>query len=140
MSERFRVYDKIVDKYLPDTGEGNSKATQAVTAVTKLIYKWFNDGDVYDNTYSMDGWCNNLSSYANWLYDKIPRTRNCLLKIANCTTESEYEEILLELAALVYDEQYLESLQNHASSGTIYKHEGPFKFVENDDYYDDDEY
>lgn len=46
-------YDEVIELYLPDRGEGKTKATQIVTAVNKLIYKWFNDGDVYDNTYHM---------------------------------------------------------------------------------------
>lgn len=36
--EYFRKFKKINDKYLPDYGEGNTFASQAVTAVNKLIY------------------------------------------------------------------------------------------------------
>lgn len=41
---------ELEKKYLPENGEGNSLASQAVTAVSKLVYKWFNDGDVYDKS------------------------------------------------------------------------------------------
>ena len=58
----FNKFKELNNKYLPDMGEGETKATQVVTAVTKLVYKWYNDGDVYDNTYMMKGWCNDLSS------------------------------------------------------------------------------
>ena len=65
-------YDKpefkaINSEYLPARGEGETKATQIVTAVNKLVYKWYNDGDVFDNTGALSGWANDLSSYANWL-------------------------------------------------------------------------
>ena len=43
--------DELLDKYLPDEGEGKTMATQAVTAMCKIVYRWYNDGDVFDNTY-----------------------------------------------------------------------------------------
>lgn len=46
----YNKYDDILEEYLPSTGEGDSLASQMVTAVNKLIYKWYNDDDVYDNT------------------------------------------------------------------------------------------
>ena len=62
-------FDGLMDKYLPMHGEGETKATQIVTAVNKLVYKWYNDGDVFDNTLHLEGWANDLSDYANWLAD-----------------------------------------------------------------------
>ena len=53
---------------------------QAVTAVSKLVYKWFNDGDVYDNRFALPGWANDLSSYANWIEKYIPNTFTFLEK------------------------------------------------------------
>ena len=44
----FRKFEPFNRQYLPDRGEGDTLATQAATAVTKLVYKWYNDGDVYD--------------------------------------------------------------------------------------------
>ena len=64
----WNYYDKIealIDKYMSDRGEGENKASQTVTAINKLVYKWYNDGDVYDNTHYLDGWANDISSYAN---------------------------------------------------------------------------
>ena len=71
----FNKFKQINDSYLPDTGEGDTMATQICTAVNKLIYGWYNDGDVYDNTYMIDGWCNDLSSYANWLYGHVSASK-----------------------------------------------------------------
>lgn len=45
--------NELEDKYLPNSGEGDNMATQAVTATSKLIYKYFNDGDVFDNNYHL---------------------------------------------------------------------------------------
>ena len=61
-------FNALIEEYMPWRGEGDTKASQVATAVNKLIYKWWNDGDVFDNVHSgMDGWVNDLSSYANWL-------------------------------------------------------------------------
>ena len=58
----FDHFDEVFGKYLPNVGEGNTMASQISTAVCKLVYKWFNDGDVYDNS-CYDGGGNDLSSF-----------------------------------------------------------------------------
>lgn len=77
--EYFNKFKEINNKYLPDRDEGKTKASQVVTAVNKLIYKWYNDGDVFDNHYFLAGWWNDLSSYANWLYEN---TNNRVKKLS----------------------------------------------------------
>lgn len=52
----YDVYEPLIKSIFPIGGEGESKGEQLVTAVNKLIYKWYNDGDVFDNTgYMTDG-------------------------------------------------------------------------------------
>ena len=79
----FNIFHDINDKYLPDSGEGDNMATQTVTAVNKLVYKWYNDGDVYDNSTAsgLDGWGNDLSDYANWLAKNIDGCKDILDRI-----------------------------------------------------------
>lgn len=135
----FDNFEKITDEYLPATGEGDTKATQAVTAACKIIYKWFNDGDVFDNQYGMEGFGNDLSSYANWLYKYCPDTQSILARIYDCYTEGEYTDILADLADSVLDIYYLDELSQMPKAGSIYDCDGPFAFVEtDDDEYDDD--
>lgn len=134
-------FEKITDKYMPVRGEGETKASQIVTAVNKLVYKWYNDGDVFDNTYYLSGWCNDLSSYANWL-EKYTEASRILHGILGCFTESDYEELLKDLADKLLDEEYLIKQNEIEKLGTIYKCEGKFKFEESyeeDDYDDYDE-
>lgn len=131
----FNKFDGITDKYLPTTGEGETRATQLVTAITKLVYKWYNDGDVYDNTYALDGWCNDLSSYANWIYDNYADSQTILEEIASIYTEGEYEGILKQLADKLLAEPFLSAENNKAATGTIYKCNGVFKFEEHEDEY-----
>ena len=132
-------YDKfetVMEKYLLERGEGETKATQIVTAVNKLIYKWYNDGDVFDNTFFLEGWANDLSDYANWLYENT-ETENILDKISSCMWDREYEELLKELADKLLDEEYLYIQNKFDKVGTIYDCNGKFKYEEQreEDYY-----
>lgn len=140
--EYFDRYTTVIEKYLPNRGEGATKATQAVTAVNKLIYKWFNDGDVYDNTHTLTGWLNNLSSYANWLDEHIPACMPILARIGEIGTQAEYEHILKDLADTVLgNEDLLDELNHSDLEGTIYDCPGPYEFVEGcEEDEDEDEY
>lgn len=127
MNTTFTAFEKKTKKYLPSTGEGDNKATQAVTAATKLIYKWFNDGDVFDNNYGLEGWANNLSSYANWLSNYIEGADLILADIRDCDTEEKYEKLLEDLADFMLSLD-LEELATHESISSIYKCDGPYSF------------
>ena len=128
----FDKFDVLDRKYLPSWGEGENMATQIITAVCKLIYKWYNDGDVYDNTHYMVGWANDLSSYANWL-DKYTGATYILDRIEDCKTDDGYEHILKDLADAMYDVEFLAMMEKKQKVGTIYDCDGKFKFVERDD-------
>ena len=149
MSVSWDYYDKFDDvekKYLPAMGEGETMATQMVTAVTKLVYKWYNDGDVYDNSYRMDGWANDLSSYANWLNKYIPETSPILARISTCEDESDYEDVLKDLTDTTHTEKLLNYYENIHKKGSIYDCDGPFVWTDEeeeddeDDWYEDDYY
>ncbi len=131
----FNKFEIITGKYLPLEGEGETKASQIVTAVTKLVYKWYNDGDVYDNTGSMTGWANDLSSYANWLR-KYTGAAGILDRIRDCWNEGQYEDILKALADKLLDDEDLEQLAKQEKVDSIYEAEGPYQFIE---YSDEDE-
>lgn len=132
----FDKFEPIINKYMPDRGEGETMASQIVTAVNKLIYKWYNDGDVYDNTRGLPGWANDLSDYANWLYKYVPKTQYTLDLIEEVSTDGGYEEILQLLADLTLNEEFLSKYTDEKCLGSIYNCNGPFKFI---DLYDDDE-
>ena len=143
MAVDWGYYDKfegLIDKYMPMRGEGETKASQIVTAVNKLVYKWYNDGDVFDNTHCLKGWANDLSDYANWLYYHTD-TRNILDKIALCFLDGDYEELLKELADKLLNEEYLAEQNKVEKVESIYNCVGKFKYVEyneDEDDYDND--
>ena len=140
MAVNWGYYDKfeaVNEKYLPTQGEGETVATQIATAVNKLVYKWYNDGDVFDNTHHMVGWANDLSSYANWLYEHTKDAWKTLNKIVKCYNDGDYEELLKELADKLLDESYLAERDKEEKVGTVYNCDGRFKYVEHSD--DDEE-
>lgn len=136
-SEYFDQFDAISDKYLPAFGDGETLATQAVTAVNRLIAKWYINGDIYDNTHAMHGWYNDLSGAANWLAKNIGGAEEILDGISWCFNDNEYEEILKKIADLVYDEKLLEELNKKPKQGDAYREEGPYHFIALD--FDDDD-
>lgn len=145
MSVDWNYYDKfegVLRMYLPDRGEGDTLASQCVTAINKLVYKWYNDGDVFDNNYLLEGWANDLSSYANWLYKYIPRASYILDDIQDCN-ENEYSYLLKSLADTFLDEEFLADISNMPAEGSIYDCDGPYSFSlyqdDEDDYYDDED-
>ena len=136
-------FSDVNKKYLPDTGEGETFASQIVTAINKLVYKWYNDGDVYDNVNSgLEGGANDLSSFANWLYKYAPgEVPNILKNIYGMTNKENYEDLLKELADYCLNSNLLSSLEKD-TRGSIYNCDGPFEFTDNwyddeDEYYDD---
>ena len=133
----FDKFEGMYEKYLPRKGEGDTKATQIVTAVCKLVYKWYNDEDVFDNTYLLSGWVNNLSSYANWL-NGYTEAGDILFRIKTAKDESDYEDLLKDLADALIQEDYLKTQNEIEKIGTIYECDGPFKFEDKDDFEDDE--
>ncbi len=128
----YNKFAKVNEKYLPDYGEGETKATQIVTAVSRLVYKWYNDGDVFDNTYLLEGWCNDLSSYANWL-DKNTKAGEILHRISECLDDNNYEDLLKDLADMLLDENYLAEQNEIEKIESVYKCEGDFHFYEDEE-------
>jgi len=133
----FDKFDEVSNLYLPPVGEGETKATQLVTAVSKLVYRWYNDGDVYDNTASMEGWCNDLSSYANWIYANYAEALPILDRIYDVYNDAGYEHILKDLADKFLNKEFLSEENKKGICGSIYSADGKFRF---EDYETEDEY
>ena len=137
----FDKFEPIDDKYLPQKGEGNTMASQIVTATAKLVYKWYNDGDTPDNTHYLTGWWNDLSSYANWIYNYVPETRNILDNFFTCHNGDEYaEKVLKPLCDLTNTFEFLANYETKDKVDTIYDCDGPFVWEEYNDEDEDGDY
>lgn len=144
-STDWHKYDDILDKYLPSRGEGDTVAEQVVTATNRIIFRWFNDGDMYDNHWAygvVDSFEENLPNCANWLYNWGPHpVEEVLYDVFDCESESDYEQILENIAEICFDEEWLSSPQGqHKKEGTIYDCEGPFSVEDTYDEEDDEWY
>lgn len=143
-SSYYKKFKDITNRYISEQGEGETLATQAVTAVNKIIYKWYNDGDTYDTT-TMQGWANDLTSFANWLAKYVDGAESILDKIYDLryNDESGYERILKELADYCFNAEFLAELDKQSKEGSIYDCDGNYVFEEyqedEEDYYDEDE-
>ena len=136
----FDKYEEVTKDRLPDRGEGETMGSQIVTAVTKLVYKWYNDGDVYDNTGALEGWWNDLSSYANWLAENVECTGRILYGISGCMNGSDYEDLLADLAEMTLNEDFLKKYDARPKQGSIYNCEGPFRFEEYEEEEEEDDW
>lgn len=123
---------EVEAKYLPRDGEGETFAQQIMTAISKLIYRYYNDGDRYDG-YALGG--ENMTNYANWLYKYVPGADQILEKTK--MDADSYEEVLKELNDKYLNFEYLDKIQSESTKGSIYNCDGPFYFEEDD--YDEDE-
>ena len=140
------VADKMNELYLPTYGDGDSMATQIATAVNKLVYRWFNDGDVFDNSMTgLEGWCNDISGSANWLYRYVPEVKSYLERAFRSIGANEYESILYDVfKATLCDEALMTRYSEQPKVGDAYSEDGPFEIVEweedeDEDYWDDEE-
>lgn len=133
----FKKFYEIIEKYVPDYGDGETKASQTATAVLKIYGKWYNNGDVYDNSFYIESSYNDLSSYANWLdkYSESEKVSSILRRIYNCETGDDYEEILKDLADTLLDEEYLAEQDKIEKCGSVYECDGIFKFDCGNDYF-----
>lgn len=124
--------EQINAQYLPDSGQGETMYSQAVTATNKLIYKWFNDGDVFDNNYGLEGWANDLSSYANWLSENIPETEPVLARIKTIgSDEKAYTDLLYDLMTVVFlNPEMVTKYSEQPAVGSVYDCDGPYNFHE----------
>lgn len=129
--EYYDGFERQMSEYLPDRGQGETMATQITTAVTKLVYKWYNDGDVFDNTGRLQGWVNDLSSYANWLAE-YAGAKDILDGVYNADSDG-YEELLRELTDRLLDMEYLEKMNKIPAKGDIYNCDGDYQFVEEEE-------
>lgn len=117
--------DSIFKEYLPNKWEWETKAEQLATAVNKLIYRYYNDWDRYDEDYG-----NNVSNYANWI------EKNAFELPESVSTNSEYEANLKEILNKTMD--MIDNLKNDKKVWSVYKTEWKWTYVEPEEDSDSD--
>lgn len=125
------TYSDVIDYYMPNNGEGDTMASQIATAVNKLIYGWYYDDSVFETDLNFDiAWpdeVDDLSDRANWLYSYVPESRRILMRVFACSSVDDYEELLMNLADTLLDEDLLEKYDAIPKQATIYTCKGKFE-------------
>lgn len=137
----FDKFNDILKQYLSPKGQGNTYATQIVTAINNLVYHWYANGDVYDNVNSsMDGGANDLTCYANWLATYVDGASEILDKITEIKygNGNMYELILKDLCDEYLTDEFLKIANESPLEGDIYKCSGPYEFDEYKFFIDED--
>lgn len=96
--------DSVFSPYFVSEGEGETKASQLVTATCKIVYRYFNDWDRFDRSN-----CAHLETYVNWI------RKNCF----KMKSTSDYKEKLKYL--LIRAIQNIDSYANQPKIWTVYK-------------------
>lgn len=144
----FDRWHGVIDKYMLPRGEGETMASQTVTACNTLVYEWYNNGGMFDTAnHVMRPW-NDVSARANWLYKYHGwAVKGILSSVADVKNFRDYTDLLHALCEVALDETYLEGLAMKEKQGSIYECDGRFKcedfeddyVVDYDDDYDDEE-
>ena len=129
----FKKFKDVINEYMEPTGEGDNLASQAVTAINKIIYRWYNDGDVFDNTTMPQDYGTDISSYANWLYSNVSALKPILDRVYDCFNDNQYEQLLKELADVGLNFNLLSKYEKQPAVGTIYNCSGDFRLHELED-------
>ena len=112
-------FDKFTNykKYLPISGEGDTKASQMATAVSKIVYRYFNDGDTIRRA---PGWGNkqNMTGLVRWLKRYVPELRDILTGYPK-NEGPMYERFLYDLAATM--DEIIDDYADEPKAGTIYE-------------------
>ena len=145
MARSFDKFNKILDYYMPPRGEGDTMANQIATAVAKIAYRWFNDGDTVSSDWMVAGEtiAGGLSQFANWLYENVKESRpmfNDWLEKFNHNTVSnaEYETFLYDMCTNLLDLDLLDGYFSEEKRDTLYSKKwesGKFKPELDDDEY-----
>lgn len=114
----FDKFDPILDEYLPQSEQGNTMATQIVTAANRIIYGWFWNGDMISCFES-----NDVTSPANWLYDYVPEMRKVLDSYpGQYTIDSKMNEFAKNLADVAFEEKLLSKYKDQPKIDNIYEY------------------
>ena len=93
-------WGEIEKKWLPEKGEGLTKASQAVVCMNLLINHYRNNGYYFTNTLpNLQNLSQtyDISCYANWLIAHIPETEWEFDKIRFCKTGEQYIDLLCSI-------------------------------------------
>lgn len=154
MSKNFDLFNEILNTYMPKTGEGDTLASQIATAVAKIGYRWFNDGDTVSSNWMVQSETDagGLAQYANWLYVNVPEAkplfRSWISRFDHeSVSDSEYVDFLYNMCEVLLEPDLLEGYSAEPVKDSIYNASRygtsspslPFKPVLDDEDYNEED-
>lgn len=134
-----KSFEALRDKYVPDCGMANTKGGEIIRAYDRIVYRYFNDGDMVGISYGNET-CN--GSY-RFLYRTLGDLCPDLVSAADYS-EDKYLETLLKLAENV--KKYLDEhpdvfeTENYTDSRDQIPEDFDWQEEDEDeDWYDEDE-
>lgn len=113
-------FEDILNRYLPEDGQGETRAEQTVTAINKLVYAFYNNDAVIAD--ALPEYDPDLKSYATWLRKHTSsRAVLLLVKLEDAEDLDSYAEYLYELTDYLLDEPKLRTLSKYNTVGDIYE-------------------
>lgn len=103
-----KEYEALWERLVPAQGPAATKAGEALRAMSKLYYRWYNDGDKIER--SMNEWDTHQSAarafnYLHQFRDAASgfSTQNLMENLLDAYTEEQYEEALEEMADVIIE-------------------------------------
>lgn len=98
LCESFNVstpnFEAVTDEYMPRSGEGDNKLTQLLVAANKIIYRWYNDGDVIDSSTGLS-LGDDISGSANWIDKYMPSLAKSFKNVYDSFNDDTYEKTVI---------------------------------------------
>lgn len=94
-------FEHLFDVLVPDNGKCDTLAGEIIRAINKIEYRWFNDGDRFNEDYGIETCGQPAYFLADYIYepdDEAP-FRDILLNVDTDDDDEEYEKMIEELKA-----------------------------------------
>ena len=128
--------EPLFDKLVPGQGTAETLEGEMLRAVNRLVYRYYNDGDKYNEGYGTE----TAGPAHSFLVNAVHPLRAKMDSIMGeeKLSDNEYENMLKMVLGLILD--YIESKEGEYTKNTqgdIFDY--PSEFEDEDDYYDDEE-
>ena len=146
MNPIFNKLDKLHEKYVPSFGEAKTIYGEILRAYAQLVYRFYNDGDMFFKNYGVDT-CGSSLLYLDDTIDGFMDSKlaNAIRKWKRDSPiyddEDQYEKMMIEVGKLLYafliseNGEHLKDIKNRVNSKSDYYQKAMKKWDEEEDYY-----
>jgi len=92
-------WDELFKKLVPLVGKCDTVEGELIRAASKVIYRYYNDGDLFHTGYG----CETAGASATYLLNSGVPLLGSLINAASCCSGKAYEQILLKIQKCIFD-------------------------------------